>query len=32
MAALAGRYGIDVEGPLASIVPTLGEASQLADE
>ncbi|MBM2713502.1 hypothetical protein JQK88_20220 [Mesorhizobium caraganae] len=32
VAALAGRYGIDVEGPLASIIPTLGEASQLADE
>ncbi|TIP11457.1 DUF6650 family protein [Mesorhizobium sp.] len=32
IAVLAGRHEIDVEGPLASIMPTLGDASQLADE
>lgn len=32
VAVLAGRYGIDVEGTLASIMPTLGDASELADK
>ena len=32
VAVLAGRYDIDVEGPLASIMPTLGDAKRLSDE
>ena len=32
VAVLAGRYEIDVEGPLASIMPSLDEARQIGEE